>query len=69
MKLKTVFVYPPIPIRTCDWCAYPFDDPESRRYAWGRTEQEAINNWHEEYDDEIEQMIDYTLDQLDKEKK
>src|SRR5882724_2581783 len=41
-KLKTVFVYPPIPIRNRDWCAYEDGEEESRRYGWGRTEREAI---------------------------
>lgn len=36
----TVHVFPPIPIRTSDWCAYR--DPEVTPYGWGRTEAEAI---------------------------
>ena len=45
-KIITVFVYPPIPIRTCDWQAY-FDGDEPNDNGQmltgeGRTEQEAI---------------------------
>jgi len=38
----TSFVYPPIPIRQFDWCAYLDDDVESGPYGWGATEAEAI---------------------------
>lgn len=37
--IVTVHVYPPIPIRTSDWCAYR--DPEGLT-GWGRTEADAI---------------------------
>ena len=37
--IQTEYVYPPIPIRTMDWCAYR--DPEGR-HGWGATEEEAI---------------------------
>jgi hypothetical protein len=41
----TSFVYPPIPIRQFDWCAY-LDvgefDAESGPYGWGSTEAEAV---------------------------
>jgi hypothetical protein len=39
----TSHVYPPIPTRDHDWCAYRDGDEErSSRYGWGATEQEAI---------------------------
>lgn len=41
-KIVTSFVYPPIPIRTSDWCAYRDGLEEAGNYGWGRTEQEAI---------------------------
>ena len=42
-KIITHHVYPPIPIRTSDWCAYRDGDEEvSGRYGWGRTEAEAV---------------------------
>lgn len=41
-KIVTDFVYPPIPVRKFDWCAY-YDgtDPEGPA-GWGHTEKEAI---------------------------
>lgn len=43
-KIITDYVYPPIPIREFDWCAY-YDDigPEGPR-GWGATEQEAVRD-------------------------
>lgn len=42
-KIVTSNVYPPIPDRRFDWCAWFDDDGEERgRYGWGRTEAEAI---------------------------
>ena len=36
-------VYPPIPIRSCDWRAYwEGDEERPGRYAYGATEEEAI---------------------------
>lgn len=45
-KIRTSFVYPPIPIRSCDWVAYrdndePYDDGHMRQ-GFGATEAEAI---------------------------
>ena len=51
-KIITEFVYPPIPIRTHDWCAYYDGEAESRRYGWGQTEAEAILDLKGNYDDE-----------------
>jgi hypothetical protein len=42
-KIRTEFVYPPIPIRTSDWCA-TFDGEEEGPQGWGRTEQAAIDD-------------------------
>ena len=42
-KVVTRYVYPPIPIRTCDWCAY-IDGNEEGRVGWGQTEEEAIQD-------------------------
>lgn len=38
----TSFVYPPIPIRQFDWCAYLDGTEEEGPYGWGKTEAEAI---------------------------
>jgi hypothetical protein len=43
-KIVTSFVYPPIPTRNSDWCAYIDGTEESGRYGWGATEQEAIED-------------------------
>lgn len=41
-RIKTIHEYPPIPIRTFDWCAYRDGYEEYGNYGWGRTEEEAI---------------------------
>lgn len=43
-KIVTSHVYPPIPIRTMDWCAYRDGHEEDGNYGWGLTEQEAIRD-------------------------
>ena len=49
-KIVTEHVFPPIPIRSCDWCAtfdgYEPGDPQ----GWGATEAEAIRDLHIEVD-------------------
>jgi hypothetical protein len=43
-KIKTMHVYPPIPIRVFDWVAF-FEDEEGDEdglRGWGYTEEEAI---------------------------
>ena len=41
--ILTVHVFPPIPIRDWDWCAYHHSEDEKPwRYGWGKTEQEAL---------------------------
>lgn len=44
MKIRTEFVYPPIPIRDFDWCAVDDDtyDGEGCPIGYGRTEADAI---------------------------
>lgn len=50
LNIKTEHVYPPIPIRSFDWCAW-FDgmDEETRGHGWGKTEAEAIADLKETY--------------------
>lgn len=48
MKIVTNNVYPPIPIRSFDWCAH-YDDEEGPT-GWGATEAEAIADLTENYD-------------------
>jgi hypothetical protein len=57
-KIVTSFMYPPIPIRAFDWCAW-FDDEgaEAGRYGYGATEAEAIldfkQNCQEDHDERL----------------
>ena len=51
MKIRTDNIYPPIPIRECDWCAWDDDNydgapdsPNRHMVGYGATEQEAIND-------------------------
>lgn len=43
-KIITQHVFPPLPIRAFDWCAYYDDSEESGPYGHGRTEDEAIED-------------------------
>lgn len=49
--IKVSHVYPPIPIRSMDWCAY-YDGEEEGAQGWGPTEQAAIADLVENYGDE-----------------
>lgn len=51
-KIVTDHVYPPIPLRTMDWCAYYDGTEEDGRYGWGRTEQAAIDDLLAQEDEE-----------------
>lgn len=53
-QIKTVCVYPPIPDRRFDWCAFYDGDEESGNYGYGATEAEAIRDFIENYADEPE---------------
>jgi hypothetical protein len=45
-KLVTSHIFPPIPDRRWDWCAYLDNDVEDENaYGWGTTEAEAIADW------------------------
>jgi hypothetical protein len=52
--IKTVCVYPPIPTRDSDWCAFFDGEEEAGDYGWGRTEAEAeaIADFIENYADD-----------------
>lgn len=41
-QIVTVHVFPPIPCRRNDWCAYPDGEEENGNYGWGPTEAAAI---------------------------
>ena len=42
--IKTDHIYPPIPIREYDWCAYYDGLEEDGPQGFGRTEQAAIED-------------------------
>ncbi len=50
-RIVTQHDYPPIPIRTMDWCAYYDGYEESGPYGHGRTESEAIADLIENYEE------------------
>ena len=58
-RIITSHIFPPIPIRRFDWCAYRDGQEEAGNYGYGRTEQEAIANLlaNEECDNEELRMI------------
>jgi hypothetical protein len=41
-RFQVVCVYPPIPMRRFDWCAYFDGEAESGRYGWGETAEAAV---------------------------
>ena len=43
-KITTRYIYPPIPDRQFDWCAYYDGEEERGHYGYGRTEEEAITD-------------------------
>lgn len=43
-KIITSHVYPPIPCRQFDWCAYRDGEEEQGNYGWGHTEAAAIRD-------------------------
>ena len=48
-KIKTVCVYPPIPDRRFDWCAFYDGEEEAGNYGQGATEAEAVADFIENY--------------------
>ena len=47
-QIKTSYVFPPIPMRQFDWCAYMDGREEAGPYGWGRTEEEAVKDLTQE---------------------
>lgn len=60
-KIVTTFIYPPIPIRTHDWCAYFDGEEENGNYGYGQTEQTAINDLLNNYDYDDGASKDYGI--------
>ena len=50
-RIVTQYVYPPIPIRTHDWCACIEGHEEDGPYGWGATEAEAIADLRDKLED------------------
>ena len=51
MQIRTEYIYPPIPIRSFDWCAYDDDlGADCSPVGYGATEQEAIDDLMEQID-------------------
>jgi hypothetical protein len=53
MKIITDNVYPPIPIRCFDWCAY-LDGQEEGLVGCGETEQAAIDDLKQQIEEAAE---------------
>lgn len=59
-RIITEHVYPPIPLRQFDWCAYPegYEPTDSDGVGgggpvgWGRTEAEAIADYRQQVEDD-----------------
>jgi len=52
-RIVTSYVFPPIPDRSSDWCAY-YDNlgADCSPYGWGATEEEAIADLNDQEDDQ-----------------
>jgi hypothetical protein len=55
MKIKTEHVFPPIPIRKFDWCAFDDNYEPGLPIGWGATEQEAIADFKAQLEEENDQ--------------
>lgn len=56
-KIITSHVYPPIPDRRYDWIAYYEGEEEAGNYGEGPTEQDAINDFIENYQDDHDERL------------
>lgn len=54
MKIITTHVFPPIPIRSCDWSAHIDGQEEDGPQGWGATEQEAREDLEDQIAEELE---------------
>ena len=66
MNITTTFIYPPIPDRHHDWCAYDSDDEEGPT-GYGETEAEALKDYIDTAIDKLlsEAYADGRSDQLE----
>jgi len=49
-------VYPPIPIRTFDWCAFEYGMEERGYYGYGRTRAEAVEELLQRFEDDAQSL-------------
>ena len=62
-KIQTTNVYPPIPIREYDWCAWYDDDgEEAHRYGWSATEELAIEDLKRKFGGEDDCIFELFVD-------
>lgn len=52
--IKTAFIFPPIPVRDYDWCAYCDENEDIT--GWGKTEDEAKQNFFKKLINEIDDI-------------
>ena len=50
-KIITDYIFPPIPDRNSDWCAYYDGEEELGQYGYGRTKEAAIQDLKDRDDD------------------
>lgn len=51
-EIITSHVFPPIPVRNFDWCAFYDGHEEDGNYGWGETEEVAISDLIANYGDD-----------------
>lgn len=56
-KIVTDHIFPPIPIRTMDWCAFYDGEEEAGGYGYGATEAEAIADFIENHKDDHDERL------------
>lgn len=57
-KIITYCACPPIPVRQYDWLAYYDGDEEAGQYGSGATEEEAIADFIENYQEDCDLRLD-----------
>jgi hypothetical protein len=55
--VKTVREYPPIPDRRFDWCAHYEGEEEAGGYGYGRTKNEALQDFLDNYQADHDERI------------
>jgi hypothetical protein len=51
LTIRTVYDPPPVPFRDHDWCAFREGREEYGPFGWGTTEEEALRDLSEAYDE------------------